>query len=91
MCPNIHDLKNILEKIEIDSILETVWDKRLTSLAELPVIQLRDECDKLNLSKKGKKVLCNSHLMKFYSIMNIFIFKSITSYFSDIKILSRLN
>ena len=57
MCPNIHDLKNILEKVEVDKILETVCDKHLTTLSEIPVIQLRDECEKLNLSKKGLKVL----------------------------------
>ena len=55
-CPNIHDLTNILEYIQIDTILDTVVDKRLTPLVKLPVIQLRDECCKLNLNSKGRKV-----------------------------------
>ena len=56
-CPNIHDLKDILEKVQIDKILHSICDKRLTSLKDLPVVQLRDECEKLNLSKKGRKVV----------------------------------
>ena len=70
-CPNIHDLKNILDKIDLAKILGNVCDKRLTSLGELSVVQLRDECEKLNISKKGKKVcavqlknLCMYILMK---------------------------
>ena len=55
-CPNIHDLKNILEKLDLDKILNRVCNKRLANLNELGVVQLRDECAKLNLSKKGKKV-----------------------------------
>ena len=59
-CPNIHDLKNILDKVNLDNILESVCDKRLSSLSDLPLIQLKDECDKLKISKKGKKVSKNS-------------------------------
>ena len=55
-CPNIHDLADILAKVEVDRILDNVCDKRLTNISQLPVVQLRDECAKLNLSKLGKKV-----------------------------------
>ena len=53
--PNIHDLKNILEKVEIHKILHTVCDKRLSAVDKLPMTQLRDECVKLQLNAKGKK------------------------------------
>lgn len=55
-CPNIHDLKNILDNVQIDRILTNVCDKRLSKLSELQVTQLRDECSKLKLSPKGRKV-----------------------------------
>ena len=54
--PNIHDLMKILLKIKIDLILDNVVDKRMTRVDDLPVVQLRDECEKLNLDKKGNKV-----------------------------------
>ena len=56
-CPNIHDLTTILEKVEVDKILDNVCDKRLSDVSQLPVVQLRDECAKLNLSKIGRKVI----------------------------------
>ena len=56
-CPNIHDLKAILDTVEIDKIIGNICDKRLSPLSDLQVVQLRDECEKLNISKKGKKVL----------------------------------
>ena len=55
-CPNIHDLVNILKKLELDLILDTVFDKRLSKLEDLCVIQLREECECLNLDKRGRKV-----------------------------------
>ena len=55
-CPNIHDLVNILKKIRIELILDNVFDKRMTKLEDLSFVQLREECDCLNLDKKGKKV-----------------------------------
>ena len=55
-CPNIHDLMHILECIKIDKILDRVFDKRLSKLDKLCVTQLREECEMLNLEKKGKKV-----------------------------------
>ena len=54
--PNIHDLMKILMKIKVDVILDNVVDKRMTKVENLPVIQLRDECEKLDLEKSGKKV-----------------------------------
>ena len=56
-CPNIHDLQNILEKIQIDKILQTVFDKRLMKIEDIPSVQLKEECSLRNLSTKGKKVL----------------------------------
>ena len=53
---NCHDLKNILDNVDVEKILENVCDKRLSCLSELQVVQLRDECEKLNLCKTGKKV-----------------------------------
>ena len=55
-CPNIHDLKNILDKVDVRKIINPVCDKRLTAISQIPVVQLRDECEKLKLSKHGKKV-----------------------------------
>ena len=62
-CPNIHDLMNILEKVELEQVIGSVCDKRWTEISELPVIQLRDECMKLQLSKNGKKVQIAQILM----------------------------
>ena len=56
-CPNIHDLMSILEKVKVDLILENVFDKCLTKLENLSVLQLREECAILNLNNKGKKVM----------------------------------
>ena len=64
-CPNIHDLRNILKKVQIDKILMNVCDKRLTNISELPVVQLKDECVKLNLSNKRKKV----HISNVYAMI----------------------
>ena len=50
---------NILKKIEIDKILDPVFDKRLSLPEELSVVQLREECASLNLSRKGIKVRLN--------------------------------
>ena len=55
-CPNIHDLMTILDKIQIDLILENVFDKRLSKLEKLSVVQLCDECQSRNLDKNGSKV-----------------------------------
>ena len=55
-CPNIHDLMNILQKIQVDLILENVFDKRLSKLDQLSVVQLREECQSRNLSRNGSKV-----------------------------------
>ena len=55
-CPNIHDLMNILRKLEIDQILDDVVDKRLSRLEDLLAVQLHEECVCHNLDKKGKKV-----------------------------------
>ena len=55
-CPNIHDLMNILEKVKVDLILDTVFNKRLSKLEDLSVVQLREECAILNIDKKGKRV-----------------------------------
>ena len=46
---------NILEKIKVDLILDNVFDKRLSKLEDISVVQLREECAILNLDKKGKK------------------------------------
>ena len=55
-CPNIHDLKTILDKVDLHRVLDQVCDKRLMPLSHLSVIQLKDdECSKLNLSTKGLK------------------------------------
>ena len=55
-CPNIHDLMTILDKIQVDLILENVFDKRLSKLENLSVVQLREECQLKNLERKGNKV-----------------------------------
>ena len=57
--PNIHDLMNIFKKIEVDKILDPVFDKQLSLPEELSVVQLREECASLNLSRKGIKVRSN--------------------------------
>ena len=56
-CPNIHDLMTILDKIKVDLILDNVFDKRLSKLEKLSVVQLREECQSNNLDKSGNKVL----------------------------------
>ena len=56
-CPSIHDLMNILKNLKLKLILEDVFDKRLTKLEDLPMIQLKDECTSRNLQKSGRKVL----------------------------------
>ena len=55
-CPNIHDLVNILKKLKLELILDNLFDKRMSKLEDLSVIQLHEECECLNLDKKGKKV-----------------------------------
>ena len=55
-CPNIHDLMTILDKIKVDCILDSIFDKRLTKVEQLPIAQLREECQCLNLDKNGNKV-----------------------------------
>ena len=55
-CPHIHDLTNILYKIKVDEIMENSFDKRLSNIADLTVVQLREECAMLNLKKTGNKV-----------------------------------
>ena len=56
-CPNIHDLMTILEKIPVDNILENVFDKRLSSLDKLSIVQLREECQNNNLQTTGSKMV----------------------------------
>ena len=58
-CPNIHDLFNILRSVQVDLILQSVFDKRLVKLENLSVLQLKDECSTRNLEKTGKKVFMN--------------------------------
>ena len=60
--PNIHDLITILEKIKLDEILENVFDKRLSPLEKLSVLQLREECLFNNLDKSGTKAVLVQHL-----------------------------
>ena len=55
-CPNIHDLMTILDKVQVDLILENVFDKRLSKLEQLSVLQLREECQQNNLDRCGNKV-----------------------------------
>ena len=62
-CPNIHDLMTILEKLKLELILDTVFDKRLSTLEKLSVAQLREECQVKNLDRSGNKVV--------YSMSNI--------------------
>ena len=40
-CPNIHDVTNIFDKIQVDEILDPVVDKRLSNIEDLTVLQLR--------------------------------------------------
>ena len=61
-CPNIHDLVNILEKVKVELILDNVFDKRLSKLDDITLVQLREECAILNLDKKGRKADLISHL-----------------------------
>ena len=56
-CPNIHDLIDILENVKVDLILDNVFDKRLSRIEDLSIVQLRDQCASMNLPKTGKKVL----------------------------------
>ena len=56
-CPNIHDLVTILDKLQIELILDNVFDKRLSKLEAISVVQLREECQQRNLNKSGSKVL----------------------------------
>ena len=59
-CPNIHDLINILERIKIANIVDEEFDKRLTRIQDLTVVQLREECALRNLSTKGLETdLCS--------------------------------
>ena len=55
-CPNIHNLTHILQRIEVDKILDNSCDKRLSKISDLTVVQLREECAMLNLDKTGNKV-----------------------------------
>ena len=55
-CPNIYQLVKILEKVEVDNILLEVFDKRMSKLLDLTVVQLKEECAQRNLSSKGRKV-----------------------------------
>ena len=49
--PNIHDLMNILRQVDIEKIFDSVFDKHVSEISELSVIQLREECSSRNLSK----------------------------------------
>ena len=60
-CPNIHDLMEILKKLQIELILDNVFDKRMSKVEDLSVVQLREECVGLSLDKKGKKVNINTY------------------------------
>ena len=55
-CPNIHDLMTILDKIQLELILDNVFDKRISKLEQLSVVQLREECQCNNPNKHGNKV-----------------------------------
>ena len=52
----IHDLMNILKNIKVDLILDNVFDKHLSKLEDLSMVQLKDECTSRNLYKTGRKV-----------------------------------
>ena len=52
----------ILEKIKLDEILENVFDKRLSPLEKLSVLQLREEYLFNNLDKSGTKAVLVQHL-----------------------------
>ena len=49
----------ILQNVRVENILLNVFDKRLTKVADLTVVQLKEECLNRNLSNKGKKVSDN--------------------------------
>ena len=55
-CPNIYQLMKILKKVQVENILLDVFDKRMSKIADLTVVQLRDECTSRNLCSKGRKV-----------------------------------
>ena len=55
-CPNIYQLVKILNNVQVDNILNAVFDKRLTKVSDLTVIQLREECLQRGLPNRGKKV-----------------------------------
>ena len=71
---NIHDLKNILDRVELDNILSNLCDKRLSAIKELTVVQLREECLNMNLCKKGKKVyfMCLQNAKKLFLTFKYF-------------------
>ena len=55
-CPNIYQLVKILDTVHVDKILVSVFDKRLTKIEDLTVIQLRQECMRRHICSKGNKV-----------------------------------
>ena len=48
---------SILEKVQVDLILDNVFDKRLSPIDKLSIQQLREECVANNLEKTGSKIV----------------------------------
>ena len=44
-----------MERVKVDLILDNVFDKRLSKLEDINVVQLREECVLFNLDKTGRK------------------------------------
>ena len=68
---------NILERIKIGNILEEEFDKRLTDIGHLTVVQLREECAIRNLRSKGNKSeLCERLYQVIGQNTKVFIVKN---------------
>ena len=53
---NIYELDIVLECLQIENILFERYDRRLSPIDKLSMVQLKDVCNSHGLSTEGKKV-----------------------------------
>ena len=56
---NIYELDRVLENLNIEETLFEEYDRRLSPIDKLSMVQLKDECRSHGLPQDGKKVSIN--------------------------------